>query len=230
MGADAKQLFDPSEDCPGGAYWPAYSPDGGRIAFVCYQLDSAAIAVIDLSTMEINPLFAGLLYPDHLDNPPSWSPDGQTIVFDLEHWDSTGETLDGSRLGTVPSAGGNVTWLTELDSFAAWPDWHPTDDLIAYNTYDLGNMHEVDQPSNLFTMRSDGSQIKQLTDLTSPRAKRVAQARWRPDGSGLMASCSYGNPVHGVQICLVDPSTGEITYQDHILSGARPDLQPSVGK
>ena len=50
---------------------------------------------------------------------------------------------------------------------------------------------------------------------------------WLPDGSGLVASCSYGNPVAGVQICVVDPSTGEISYTDHILGGARPEMQPT---
>ena len=53
----------------------------------------------------------------------SFAPDGQTIAFDLEHWDPSNETLDGSRIGTVPAAGGEVTWLTELDEFAAWPAW-----------------------------------------------------------------------------------------------------------
>ncbi len=227
-GSDAKLLFDPREDCPGGAFWPSYSPDGTRIAMVCYQLDSATIAVVDLASLEITTAYADVFFPEHLDNPPSWSPEGETLAFDLQHWGESDENIDGSRIGTMPASGGEVTWLNDLDSAAAWADWHPTDDLIAYNTYDLGNWHlvEADQPSNVFTMHSDGSTVSQLTHLDNPNSKRVAQARWLPDGSGLIASCSYGNPVAGVQVCLVDPSSGDVSYTDHILAGARPEMQP----
>ncbi len=184
------------------------------------------MAVINLATGDIRPLIT-LKWPDHFDNPPTWSPDGSTIAFDDEHWDPTNVFLDGTRIGTVPSAGGSVKWLNGYDSFAAWPDWHPTKNLIVYNTYDLGNMQHVDHPSNLWTMSSDGSNVKQITDQTDPAKLRTTQARWLPDGSGLILSCAVGNPVETVSICFVDPSTGDVTYPELLPNGARPDMRPT---
>lgn len=223
-GSNAERLVDPKGECV-ASYWPAWSPDGHQIAFVCYRDEDDSFATIDLASGTIKRLTT-VKFPDHFDNPPTWSPDGKTIAFDLQHWDPTGTFLDGSRLGTIASTGGDVTWLTELSSFTAWPDWDPTKDLIAYNTYDLGQMHEVDHPSNLWTMRSDGTDPKQITNTTNPAQVRAAQARWLPDGSGLILSCGHGNPVDDVVLCRTDPSTGVLLF-DGLPHGARPDMRPT---
>ena len=224
-GSGAKPALDAPKLCPGGAYWPAWSPDGTKLSIVCYSLTDKSVAVLDLATGGVH-LLTTVTTPEHFDNPASWSPDGSTIAFDDEHWDPTGAFLDGSRIGTIPSEGGKITWLTQYNTFAAWPDWHPTKDLISFNSYDLGNMQQVDHPSNLWTMRSDGSDVQQITNLTDPAKLRATQARWMPDGSSLIVSCASGNPVNDVMPCFVDPASGIVTYPVLIPSGARPDMRP----
>lgn len=75
---------------------PALSPDGGRVAFVSHRSGSPEIwagAVDDHSPIRLT-RFGGAPV-DH----PSWSPDGERIVFEMR-------SDDGSRLWEVPVAGG----------------------------------------------------------------------------------------------------------------------------
>jgi hypothetical protein len=47
------------------------------------------------------------------------------IGFDLQHWDVTGQSLDGTLVATVPVAGGEVQRLTGFDTFLSHSDWSP---------------------------------------------------------------------------------------------------------
>ena len=207
-GSNARQLFDPTTDCPMGAYHPAWSPDGLRLAIICYPADRvASLAIVDLATLDLTTL-ASVEWPEFLDNPASWSPDGSTLVFAILHWDPTDTFLDGSLLATIPASGAGVpTRLSGFDSFDASPAWHPTDDLIAFNRIDLGNTQSTTEPSNISTMRSDGSDRRQVTSISVDgfpedrpaavdagrhRARSVACAR-RPGrhGGGVIRGPAY---------------------------------------
>jgi Tol biopolymer transport system component len=73
------------------------------------------------------------------------------------------------------------TVITAIEEFATYPDWHPTEDLIVFSTYDLSSFQDTDQPSNLFTMRPDGTETTQVTDF-GPGGVRATQPTWTPDG------------------------------------------------
>jgi hypothetical protein len=66
-------------------------------------------------------------------------------------WDPTDTFLDGSLIATVLTSGGGPTRLSAIESFDASPDWHPSEDLIVFNTHDLGNTQSTTETSNLFT-------------------------------------------------------------------------------
>ena len=69
--------------------------------------------------------------------------------------------------------------------FASYPDWHPSDDLIVFTTYDLGEYQATDEPSNLYTIRPDGSDLRAVTTF-GPADQRATQPTWTPDGARIM--------------------------------------------
>jgi Tol biopolymer transport system component len=227
-GSNPRQLFDPAEACPWGAWWPAWSPDGQQLAIVCYPgLEGvSALAVVDVDSLTVTTVVS-LKSPEALDTPATWSADGSTLAFGILHWDPTNTFLDGSLIATVPADGSSEpTRLGDFDSFEAAPDWHPTEDLIAFNTYELGNMHEVSQPSNVYTMRPDGTQRRQITTLSTDGTLRVAQARWTSDGNELVATLAHESPTGYVEVVLVNAATGAVTKPPQMVAGARQDVQP----
>jgi len=73
-------------DSIGRAQWPTWSPDGRRIAVQVgrYQRDDPARDRSDIWVIDVASLGATNLTPGDdawLDETPSWSPDGKTIVF-----------------------------------------------------------------------------------------------------------------------------------------------------
>ena len=85
-------------------------------------------------------------------------------------------------------------------------------------------MHEISEPSNLWTIHPDGSGLRQLSALAALDL-RLAQARWTPEGTRLIVAEAHENPVGWVEIAFVDPATGLATTIG--TPGARPDLRPT---
>ena len=230
-GSGAALLSAGGAECPVGLFHPAWSPDGTELAVVCYPGgDREAIAVMDLATMSIRRL-ATYTPPDHLDNPPTWSPDGSTIAFDLQHWDAAGQSLDGTLVATVPVAGGEVHRLTSFDSFLSHPGWSPDGAELVVNSYDLGNIQSTPNPSNLYAIRPDGTGLRQLTHSSTDGHMRIGTPRWDPSGSRIVVSVLYTTGPDfefggDVRLAFVDAAGGEpvlISTQ----SGKYPDVRPT---
>jgi hypothetical protein len=100
------------------------------------------------------------------------------------------------------------------DPFADYPDWSPTDDLIVFTTYDLSFYNQTDEPSNLYTVRPDGTELTQIT-FFGPGEDRATQPRWTPDGSRIIfawASAGTGpNGDYPAQVGFVDADGGNLT-------------------
>lgn len=188
-GSGAALFYPRDEECKDSAYWPSWSPDGARLAMVCYYIDGnfAEISVLDTATMSRTSLVT-LRYPETVDNPISWSPDGSTLAFEIITWDPTDTFLSRSLVATVPVAGGAVTRLTDPTLFASHPDWSPDGSLIAFNTYDTGNMHAIDSPSNVYTIAPDGAGLRQLSTASIDGKMRLGQPFWSTDGSRIWVS------------------------------------------
>lgn len=190
-GSETALLYDGAGDCDDGAFWPAWAPDGRRLAMVCYRVEGDAgyssIAVLDTATMSRTDLVQ-LTYPVTVDNPPSWSPDGTALTFEIITWDPTDTFVASSVVATVPAAGGEVTRLTDPTLFAGHPDWSPDGSLIAFNTYDTGNIHGIEEPSNVYTIAPDGSDLRQLSTASVDGKMRIGQPFWSSDGSRIWVS------------------------------------------
>jgi dipeptidyl aminopeptidase/acylaminoacyl peptidase len=229
-GMGAALLSDGGVECPVGLFHPAWSPDGTKLALVCYPGgDQESIAVMDPATKSIQRL-ATYTPLDHLDNAPTWSPDGTSIAFDIQHFEPTGETLDGTIVATVPVAGGEVRLLTSSDTFLAHADWSPDGQLLVMNSYDLGNVKATHQPSNLYTMKPDGSGLRQLTYSSVDGSMRIGAPRWDPDGTRIVVSVATSNVpdmrITDVRLAFVDADGGEPVLVSPI-DGKNPDLRPT---
>ena len=162
MDADGKnrtQLTD--------GWFPAWSPDGQRIAFAYNE----AIYVIDADGKNRTQLTDHTVYGEA----PVWSPDSQRIAFArLRRID---ETQDGwnvtSAIYVIDADGKNLTQLTDY-TLSAWdPAWSPDGQRIAFGSN-----------GSIYVMDADGKNQTQLTDHPA----NDWDPAWSPDGQRIAFS------------------------------------------
>jgi Tol biopolymer transport system component len=175
---DGSDLTELSED-PAGDAWPAWSPDGSRIAF---RRGFNRIMVMDRDGG--NPVVLATFSGDNLefDLSPVWSPDGSKVLFDTfgEH----------SRDIFVAAADGSGTMDLTPDGFDdSRPLWSPDGSWILFESI---------RPSGrgLYRMRADGGEVALVIE-------NGLSAAWSPDGSRIAFVCCLGNSG-GVEIHVVN--------------------------
>jgi TolB protein len=102
-------------DSPVEETWPAWSPDGRRIAFERRSDDRVNIYVMNADGTGIVPLTTG---SGHTDFQPSWSPDGTRIVFTSDR----GGNFD---IYVINVDGTGLTRLTDDPADDLAPTWAP---------------------------------------------------------------------------------------------------------
>jgi TolB protein len=97
-------------------YFPAWSPDGRRIAFA--RLEEKQIYVMNADGSDERPL-------THLSNAenPSWSPDGAQIVFQSSRGGNFDIYAIDVQAALEPSQGAAPRQLTENRAADLWPSW-----------------------------------------------------------------------------------------------------------
>jgi Tol biopolymer transport system component len=143
---------------------PVWSPDGSEVAFTRIDLvggqnPGSVVQAVDVATGAIRDLMhtKGAEYA----NGARWSPDGRSLVVQLDRLLDTGNDTNrvtGSAIAVVDLTATVPTPrpLTDWTTFAAYPDWSPTEDLIVFSTYDLGqrdggSFADPSPPSDLYT-------------------------------------------------------------------------------
>ncbi len=146
---------------------PAYSPDGQRIAFTSSrsqprgfqgnELIYSELYVMDDDGSHIRRL---TFSAKQIDYEPSWSPDGQRIVF--SRGSSTtppGEFLAPTDLWIIDLVSGQEHQVTNSpDAVEINPQWSPDGSRIAFDG-------DVADPGNndVYTVRTNGTQLRRLT-------------------------------------------------------------------
>ena len=156
-GTRLEQLTDhPAFDDQG-----ALSPDGRTLAFVSTrERGKADIWLLDLRARTYSNLtrhYSGNFRP-------SWSPDGDRLVF-----------KPGQQLFVTSLADGELVPLTDTSYHSNFPQWSPAGEPIMFTTNRDGDYE-------LYTIRSDGTQLRRLTDVPG----NDAHSTWCADGEWIV--------------------------------------------
>ncbi|NJC94762.1 MAG: DUF5050 domain-containing protein [Anaerolineae bacterium] len=171
-GTNRRQLTDFSAT----AFYPSVSPDGGTVYFSSRQSGRFEIYSIPINGGGLEKLTndIGSLYGSEL------SPDDEWIVF----------ANQGSGLWQMRPDGKNPHPITDRDDID--PTWSPDGSQIAFASSRAGDRQ-------LFVMNTDGSNIRQVTDLDHMGGRSA----WSPDGTRL---AFYRGPAgdHNIYIINTD--------------------------
>lgn len=160
------------QNLPPNCNHPAWSPNGNKIAFVCYTFDKrkedSDIWIADLKKSAVKKL----MKLDNIQSFPAWSPDGKSIVFTSGYRVSSSKIIE--ALWLVNSDGTNPGPLISDGFYNIQPAWSPDGEKIAFASSRSGNM-------DIWVVDKDGRNPRQLTFDKS----YDADPSWSPDGTAM---------------------------------------------
>lgn len=177
MNADGSQRSVLFHDAERSALGPVWSPQGDKIAFALGQFFQAVQgpAVADIAIMGSDGTGLKILTNGSGNNGfPSWSPDGQRIVYR-----SSGGDKDGLFILNIET--GEVKALSTGSNHDNLPSWSPTGDRIAFTSNRDGDYE-------IYTIKPDGTDLRRLTH--SPG--NDAHPAWSPDGKWIAFTSARG--------------------------------------
>jgi Tol biopolymer transport system component len=198
--------------CPGtpcqSLGMPAWSPDGTAIAVVRSDVaadgvtaGSSAIEVIDVASGDPRTVAVTRDGRSSLAN-PRWSPDGRSIVLEVDRYASAKQdVLTGSAIAIVKAdaaTSADPRLITRYEDFGSHPDWSSDRGLIVFGSYDIDAFAKGGTgPSNLFIVGVDGVGPTAVTDFPLG-GSRAGQASWTPDGSRIIFTKVDGTDFDGL--------------------------------
>jgi Tol biopolymer transport system component len=224
-GTGARKLMSCDLPCNTLNY-PDWSPDGSAI-YVGLDADASGGAPPTTFTVARADVAGGSLTTvlsrkDGLTaEQPRISPDGTTIAFD--RGEITGTT--GMAIYVADLKGGRERRLTDPKLFGAHPDWS-VDGLLVFNSYDLGFFQDTSEASNLYTMKADGSGLRQLTSYGT-QDTRATQPRFTPDGTAIVYTQVEPGAFGTRTLAMMNADgTGARSLTATPMPGTHPQLRP----
>lgn len=142
-------------------FYPAWSPDGTKIAFGSTRDTNPQIYVMEPNGANV----VRLTYDPVAAAQPAWSPDGTKIAFATQRHGN-------AEIYVMNADGSNQVNITNSTSSDLAPAWSPDGTKIAFQSDRVGQ-------SAVWVMDADGSDPVMLTD---PQAQGGAPS-WSPDGT-----------------------------------------------
>ncbi|HKB12431.1 MAG TPA: hypothetical protein VKD69_17340, partial [Vicinamibacterales bacterium] len=142
---------------PNNNGFPSMAPDGKRFVYRSFGPDGEGLRIMDVETKAVTVLTSGY------DNFPLWSPRGDLIMFSRQ---AQGDY----EIYTIKPDGSGVKRLTFSRGNDAHMAWSPDGEHIVFASTRMGFKDEMtytDAPQpygELFVMKYDGSDVRQLTD------------------------------------------------------------------
>jgi dipeptidyl aminopeptidase/acylaminoacyl peptidase len=152
--------------------WPAWSPDGRRLAF--HRPGEGRTFLIDADGSDEVRVGDGSW--------PSWSPDGSHLVVA----GNDGIAImrpDGSTVRTLVPHHFLGTTYRPWDMGVAKPAWSPDGSRIVFEHLGDGDT----SPAQLYVVNADGSNVRRLTEVAGD-GRRYAESdpSWSPDGARIL--------------------------------------------
>ena len=157
---------------------PAYSPDGGRIAYVCGNFELCVMNADGSAQQRLTTSNwpASWQYVEH----PSWSPDGSKIAFATNSGGSF-------HIYAINANGSGLTRLLGAGGDDEDPGWSPDGRMIAFESYHASNGNGA-----IYVMNANGTGAHRLTSA----AKDDCCATWSQDGSRIAFARFDGEDTH----------------------------------
>ena len=201
---------------PGGAWSPAWSPDGSRITYESIDSGSSNLWQVPSEGGVPQLLFS----TPGVDMQPAWSPDGSRLAI-VSDWAAYDFVLD---IYLINADGSGLTAVTDLNIFDQRdylvPAWSPDGSRIALAVTDrLGTLEYANQVG---LMNANGSGLTLLpgTDQTSVGGPGAGSLSWSPDGTVIAyTSCDSA----GCAISWIRADGSE--RGDIVRNGTNPDWQ-----
>jgi TolB protein len=195
--------------------YPAWSPDGARIAYSATAAGVSQNFVMDGDGGHPTQLTHET--PASRASDPAWSPDGRRIAF-------TRATPSGSQIAVINADGSGETALTPAATASdARANWSPGGTRIAFDSTRSG-------PQEVWVMNADGSSPTQLT--TDPEGAFSAWPNWSPDGLRIAFESnrdklSRNNFANGAEIyVMLADGSGPVRLTHDAASDERPSWAP----
>ena len=160
-----KNWINLTNESLGGDEYPAWSPDGTKIAFQSYRDGNWEIYVMNADGSEETRLTHN---PDE-DTYPNWSPDGTRLAFNSARVGYT-------DIYVINADGTGLTQLTQDPAPEYDPAWSPDGSMIAFTRA----VDEDPRSAHIYLMQADGSAQRQITDTPA--------SDWNPVWQPLLAS------------------------------------------
>jgi acylaminoacyl-peptidase len=179
---EAPQPFAKLPAKPEGAQW---APPARSYERLVYRADGQGFLPLGHQHLFVIPADGGT--PRQLtDGPynhggtPSWTPDGQYLVFSANRRQDWEYEARNSEVYQLSLEDGSVVALTDRMGPDGGPVVSPDGSMIAYTGFD--DRYQGFQVTRLYVMNRDGSGVRTLADDLD---RSVGQVRWAADGRGL---------------------------------------------